>query len=93
MPPEDASSGSVPVDWDDEPVPNLARFDTYEEAREQFPWDIPDTFNIATDIVTKHADRRGRVALYQNIEGGPGRTPTAYPSGAEPFPVGHVHTP
>ncbi|WP_436933753.1 acyl-CoA synthetase [Halovenus marina] len=76
MPAEDTSFGTITVDWAEEPVPNLAAFEDYEDARESFEWDIPETFNIATDTVTKHADKRGSVALFQDIEDGPDRTHT-----------------
>jgi acetyl-CoA synthetase len=69
MPREDTSLGSIPVDWEAEPVPNLARFETYEAAREAVTWEIPETFNLATDVVTDHADDRGRVALCQAVAG------------------------
>lgn len=60
--------GSLPIDWTHEPVPNLARFDSYQEAREELGFDIPDTFNIATDVVKRHANRRGRLAMRQRIQ-------------------------
>jgi acetyl-CoA synthetase len=65
---DDTGFGSVRIDWDEEPVPNLASFEGYEHARENFEWSIPETFNVATDVVTRHAQRRGRVAMYQEIE-------------------------
>ncbi|PSQ17744.1 AMP-dependent synthetase [Halobacteriales archaeon QS_8_69_26] len=69
----DGGFGSVEVDWDAEPVPNLASYGSYERARGAFEFDVPETFNIATDTVTRHADERGRVAMLQRIErtGGP----------------------
>jgi len=60
--------GSLPIDWTAEPVPNLGRFDSYEQAREALSFDIPDSFNIATDVVKRHADRRGRLAMRQRIQ-------------------------
>jgi len=77
MPPQDSNGfGALDVDWESEPVPNLAQYDSYADAREQFEWDLPDTFNLATDVVTKHADDRGRVAMFQDVEDGPDRTHT-----------------
>ncbi|WP_435348573.1 acyl-CoA synthetase [Haloarchaeobius sp. HRN-SO-5] len=76
MPTQHNTFGSVVVDWDEEPVPNMGQFETYQEAREAMEWDVPETFNIATDVVTKHADDRGRVAMFQEIEGGDERTHT-----------------
>ncbi|WP_254533054.1 acyl-CoA synthetase [Natrinema gelatinilyticum] len=60
--------GSISIDWESEPVPNLGQYDSYEQAQEEFEWEVPETFNIATDVVTRHADKRGRVALFQRIE-------------------------
>ncbi|MWV38424.1 AMP-binding protein [Natrialba sp. INN-245] len=68
MSPGNTQFGSISIDWESEPVPNLGQYDSYEQARANFEWDIPETFNIATDVVTRHADRRGQVALFQRIE-------------------------
>lgn len=68
--------GALDVDWESEPVPNLAQYDDYETAYEDFEWDLPETFNLATDVVTKHADDRGRVAMFQDVEDGPDRAHT-----------------
>ena len=77
MPTRDSDGfGTLDVDWESEPVPNLAQYDGYEEAYEAFEWDLPDAFNLATDVVTKHADDRGRVAMFQDVEDGPDRTHT-----------------
>jgi len=73
---EKTSFGTITVDWENEPVPDLSQFGSYGAARENFSWEIPDTFNIATDVVSKHADRRGQVALFQDIEDGPDHTHT-----------------
>lgn len=70
------SFGSVDVDWETEPVPNMGQFETYEEARDAMAWEIPESFNIATDVVTRHAGDRGRVAMFQEREGGESRTHT-----------------
>jgi len=40
-------------------------YDTYEAAREGFEWDVPGDYNAAHDLVGKHEDPRGRVALFQ----------------------------
>jgi acetyl-CoA synthetase len=39
-------------------------YDTYEEAREKFAWDIPDDYNAAYDFLRKHDDPDAP-ALYQ----------------------------
>ena len=39
-------------------------YDSYESAREQFAWEIPEGYNIAHDLVGKHDDFE-KVALYQ----------------------------
>ncbi len=36
----------------------------YEQAREEFEWDLPDDYNLAHDLLRKHPDP-DRVALYQ----------------------------
>lgn len=38
--------------------------DGYDDAREGFAWDVPDGYNAATDLVSKHDDG-DRVALHQ----------------------------
>lgn len=77
MPTSDSDGfGTLHVDWESEPVPNLAQFDGYAAACDQFAWDVPDTFNLATDVVTEHAGDRGRVAMFQDVEDGPDRTHT-----------------
>lgn len=68
MPTDDTAFGSPEIDWETEPVPNMGQFDTYEDACEKMEWNVPDTFNIATDVVTKHASNRGAAALFQEIE-------------------------
>lgn len=60
--------GSIEIDWSAEPVPNLAEYEGYQEALSELTFEIPGTFNIATDVVSRHADRRGRVALVQRID-------------------------
>ncbi len=39
--------------------------DTYETTRENFSWDLPESFNIADDLLRKHDDPKGSVALFQ----------------------------
>jgi len=70
MPTDNATFESIEVDWSEEPVPNMGRFETYEQACEGIEWNVPETFNIATDVVTRHATGRGNVALFQEIENG-----------------------
>jgi acetyl-CoA synthetase len=43
--------------------------DTYEAARANFEWDLPDDYNAAYDLVRKHEDRDA-VALYQSYPDG-----------------------
>ncbi|MEF8842936.1 MAG: AMP-binding protein, partial [Haloarculaceae archaeon] len=45
-------------------------YDTYEEAREGFEWNVPADYNAAYDLVGKHEDPKGRVALFQAYPGG-----------------------
>jgi acetyl-CoA synthetase len=40
-------------------------YDTYEAAREGFSWDVPDDYNAAHDLLRKHEDPKGSVALFQ----------------------------
>lgn len=58
------------INWANEPVPNLSQYETLEAARADFEWDIPDTYNIATDVVTDHSNGPEQVALYQKEESG-----------------------
>jgi len=39
--------------------------DSYEAARESFAWDVPEGYNAAADLLQKHDDPKGRVALFQ----------------------------
>jgi acetyl-CoA synthetase len=50
-------------------------YDSYERAREEFTWDLPEDYNIAYDCLRKH-DRTGRPALYQHDPDGDGETYT-----------------
>ena len=50
--------------------PLLTEYDSLEQAREEFNWEIPEQYNIATDLVSSHADRKGKLALiYEDIDG------------------------
>ncbi|MFB6170468.1 MAG: AMP-binding protein [Haloarculaceae archaeon] len=40
-------------------------YDTYDRAREEFEWNLPDDYNAAHDFVRKHEDPKGSVALFQ----------------------------
>lgn len=60
--------GSLEIDWATEPVPNLGSFESYEDARQSFSFDLPDRYNLARDVVADHADTRGRVAMVQRIQ-------------------------
>lgn len=60
-------------------TPDAYRFferewDTYEQVREAFSWEVPDQFNIATYVCDRWADDRGRVALFGESEDGTERT-------------------
>lgn len=39
--------------------------ETYEEACENFEWNIPEDYNIIHDVLRKHDDPKGSVALFQ----------------------------
>lgn len=50
--------------------PQVMGYDSWEQAREDFEWDIPEKYNIATDLVSSHDDRKGKVALiYEELDG------------------------
>lgn len=51
-------------------------YDTYEDARTLFEWDFPETFNMAWDLVKKHDDPRGTVAVFQGYPDGRQKTLT-----------------
>jgi acetyl-CoA synthetase len=40
-------------------------YDTYEQARNEFEWHIPDGYNMAYDFLRKHEDPKASVALFQ----------------------------
>jgi acetyl-CoA synthetase len=51
-------------------------YETYEEARENFEWDIPADYNAAVDFVRKHNRPDERIALYQGFPDGKRETYT-----------------
>lgn len=53
-----------------DPTPHLARFESYEQACRDFRWVIPERFNIATAICSRHADAVTRVALNEVRQAG-----------------------
>ncbi|WP_224333772.1 acyl-CoA synthetase [Haloprofundus halobius] len=47
----------------------MPRYESYEQARREFAWNLPDRYNPATDFLRKHDDTE-RVALrYENPDG------------------------
>jgi len=61
---------SSDIDWASEPVPNLSKYETLEDARADLEWRIPHNYNVATDVVTQHVDGQEQIALYQKEETG-----------------------
>jgi acetyl-CoA synthetase len=58
---------------------DISNYDTYEEAYEQFQWDVPETFNMAEAICGRWADQangKQRVALFHENEDGSQETYT-----------------
>jgi len=53
-----------------DPTPHLERFASYEHACSEFRWLIPDSFNIANAILSRHPDAVTRVALIEARPGG-----------------------
>jgi acetyl-CoA synthetase len=53
-----------------DPTPHLERFESYEQARREFRWRIPDRFNIASAISKRHQDAVTRTALDDVRPGG-----------------------
>jgi acetyl-CoA synthetase len=51
-------------------------WDSYEQLREEFEWDVPDQFNMATYLCDRWRDRKRRVALFSDGESTPARTMT-----------------
>jgi len=41
-----------------------AEWDSYEELRDAFAWEVPERFNIASYVCDRWADDRGRVAVF-----------------------------
>jgi len=54
----------------DDPTPHLERYGSYERARREFRWRIPEYFNIAVAILSRHSDAVTRVALVEARPGG-----------------------
>jgi acetyl-CoA synthetase len=54
----------------DDPTPNLERYGSYERACREFRWQIPEYFNIAAAILSRHSDAVTRVALVEARPGG-----------------------
>lgn len=50
-------------------TPNLARFESYEQARREFAWSVPAIFNIAKTVCS-HRDAATRLALFEVMESG-----------------------
>lgn len=58
---------------------DLSKYDTYDEAYEQFEWDVPETFNMANAICGRWAeedDGKRRVALFYEDQNGDRETYT-----------------
>ena len=53
-----------------DPTPRLERFESYERARREFRWLIPQHLNIASATCRRHADAVTRIALSEVKEGG-----------------------
>jgi len=51
-------------------------WDSLEELREAFDWEVPDRFNMAQYMVDRWADDVSKVAIYEEMENGEERTYT-----------------
>src|SRR5262245_41027776 len=51
-------------------IPNLARFESYEQARNEFVWSVPPIFNIAQAVCSGRRDAATRLALIEVMEAG-----------------------
>ncbi|WP_327053073.1 AMP-binding protein [Halomicrococcus gelatinilyticus] len=40
-------------------------YESHQQAREEFEWSVPDDYNAAHDLLRKHDDPKGQVALFQ----------------------------
>ncbi|WP_254525754.1 acyl-CoA synthetase [Natrinema caseinilyticum] len=49
---------------------DLAQYESYSEAVEEFEWKIPNTFNLGRAIIDRNAQKRGRVALFWDNQKG-----------------------
>ncbi len=45
-------------------------WDSYEQLRSAFEWEVPDRFNVADYVCTRWADDKGRVALFATHDDG-----------------------
>lgn len=66
----------MPIDDPSMPWQLTLDYDTYEQARREFSWDLPDEYNIASDVLRKHDDPKGSVALFQSYPDGARETYT-----------------
>jgi acetyl-CoA synthetase len=49
---------------------DLSGVSSYEEAEKRISWELPDTFNMGSALVDRHADQRDRVAVFwENVDG------------------------
>ena len=53
-----------------DPTPHLERFGSYERACREFRWQIPECFNIASAILSRHRDAIKRISLVEARPGG-----------------------
>jgi acetyl-CoA synthetase len=51
-------------------------WDSYDQLHEEFEWEVPDEFNMATYVCDRWADEKRRVALFAENEAGEERTYT-----------------
>lgn len=51
-------------------------WESYDELRDEFEWEIPEQFNVAAYVCDRWADDEGRTALYAETEGGETRSYT-----------------
>jgi acetyl-CoA synthetase len=51
-------------------------WNSYEELRNEFEWEVPDTFNIAEYVCDRWASNRGKVAFFYESENGTQQTQT-----------------
>jgi len=51
-----------------------SEWDSYEQLREAFAWEVPEEFNMAAYVCDRWAKQRGRVALFADTPEGEGTT-------------------